>query len=266
MQFTFSLVALVAIVSSLPNGAPRCKITEAVITAGHKTAQTANLFTMQLPKSYTPGSTTPIPITITAAKPTAFQGILGYVTPGTQQDSTLTALPGGPAVNGVPNHVGTFQNLAALGLRAQSAAACAALNVLNDAAASTITQAQPMRATTPFTIMWMPPAQDQGTVTVNFVVSVGTRRTPWSIVQSGQIMSLGAGNGNGNGNGNATVTAVPPPGVTTTKPIVTKPAVSKTKIVVKQTKKTKAPKATKKPKKQHQDDNEGNHGKDQDDD
>ncbi|KAI9336989.1 hypothetical protein BDR26DRAFT_864329 [Obelidium mucronatum] len=186
---TWLLVAI-ATTDAFPTGAPRCKITEAVITAGHKTPQSNNLgFRMQLPASYTPGSTKPIPITITAAKPTAFQGILGYVTPGTTQDSVLTARPGGPATNGAPKHVGVFQNLAAKGLRAQTANTCTAVNVRNDAAASTITQAQPLKAVTPFTIMWTPPATNQGTVTVNFVISTGASKTPWQIVNSGQIAS-----------------------------------------------------------------------------
>ncbi|KAJ3206530.1 hypothetical protein HDU82_004446, partial [Entophlyctis luteolus] len=92
-------------------------------------------------------------------------GVLAYVTVGSTQDSTLTAM--GLTAN-PPAHVGAFQNLAAMGLRAQTAASCSAQNVTNDAPESTITHNAPLtNAATPYTLMWQPPATDVGTVTMN---------------------------------------------------------------------------------------------------
>ncbi|KAJ3221677.1 hypothetical protein HDU81_010396 [Chytriomyces hyalinus] len=191
---SISLLTLAATTLAFPQGAPRCKITESIIAAGHKIPQGSLGLIMTLPASYTPGGAA-VPITVAAANGGAvkFQGVLAYVTPGSVQDSQLTAIPANPGTNagGVPQHVGTFTNLGAQQLRAQTAAICTAQNVVNDNAASTITHSQPLTAQTPFTVMWIPPATDAGVVTVNMVISSGASKTPWQIVPSGQIQSAG---------------------------------------------------------------------------
>ncbi|KAJ3232728.1 hypothetical protein HDU81_002778 [Chytriomyces hyalinus] len=189
---SISFLTLAATAWAFPQGAPRCKITESIIAAGHKIPQGSLGLVMQLPASYTPGGPA-VPITVKAANGGAvkFQGVLAYVTPGNVQDSQLTALPanGGTNAGGVPQHVGTFTNLGAQQLRAQTASVCTAQNVQNDNAASTITHSQPLTAKTPFTVMWTPPATNAGVVTVNMVISSGASKTPWQIVPSGQIQS-----------------------------------------------------------------------------
>ncbi|KAI8828332.1 hypothetical protein BJ741DRAFT_582875 [Chytriomyces cf. hyalinus JEL632] len=181
-----SLLSLTA--TCLPNGAPRCKITESIIAQGHKIPQGSLGLVMKLPASYTPGGA-PIPITITSANGAAvkFAGILAYVTTGGTQDSVLTAskVGGGGAVA----HVGRFRRIHAQQLRPQTAALCTAVNVKNSHAKSTVTHSVPLNATTPFTIMWSPPRRDKGVVTVNVVVSSGSSKSPWQIVPSGQIWS-----------------------------------------------------------------------------
>ncbi|KAJ3222104.1 hypothetical protein HDU81_010137 [Chytriomyces hyalinus] len=200
MQLIHSIALLTVAVTTLafPNGAPRCKITESIIAAGHKLQQGSLGLVMQLPASYTPGGAA-IPITVAAANGSAvsFAGVLAYITPGNIMDSSFTAVPLGtpnvPNAGGIKQHVGTFNNLGAQNLRAQTAAVCTAQNVTNDNAASTITHSQPLTAKTPFTIMWTPPKTNAGQVTVNMVISSGSSRTPWQIVPSGQIQST-AGN------------------------------------------------------------------------
>ncbi|KAJ3266591.1 hypothetical protein HDU77_000142 [Chytriomyces hyalinus] len=206
-----SLLSFATLSLAFPNGAPRCKITESIISAGHKMAQGSLGLVMQLPASYTPGGPA-IPITVAAANGSAvsFQGMLAYVTPNAVQDSSLTAVPIGtpnvPNAGGAPQHVGTFANIAAQNLRAQTAAICTNQNVTNDNAASTITHAQPLTAQTPFTVMWTPPAANVGPVTVNMVVSSGSSRTPWQIVSSSLIQST-AGPGNPNASAPPSTTA-----------------------------------------------------------
>ncbi|KAJ3391808.1 hypothetical protein CcCBS67573_g07847 [Chytriomyces confervae] len=197
LSAALSLLSLTA--TSLPNGAPRCKITESVITQGHKIPQGSLGLVMKLPASYTPGGP-PIPITITSATGASvkFAGILAYVTTGAVQDSVLTAKAGGPAVNGVAAHVGRFRHIRAKQLRPQTAALCTALNVKNAHPKSTITHSVPLNATTPFTIMWSPPRRDKGVVTVNVVISSGSSKSPWQIVPSGQIQSVAATAGHAN--------------------------------------------------------------------
>ncbi|KAI8834062.1 hypothetical protein BJ741DRAFT_579342 [Chytriomyces cf. hyalinus JEL632] len=191
---SIAVLTLAATSFALPNGAPRCKITESIIAAGHKLQQGSLGLVMQLPASYTPGGAA-IPITVAAANGSAvsFAGVLAYVTPGNIMDSSLTAVPIGtpnvPSAGGIMQHVGTFANLAAQNLRPQTAAVCTSQNVTNDADASTITHSQPLTAQTPFTVMWTPPAANAGPVTVNMVISSGSSRTPWQIVPSGQIQS-----------------------------------------------------------------------------
>ncbi|KAJ3408021.1 hypothetical protein CcCBS67573_g00319 [Chytriomyces confervae] len=189
---SITLLTLSAVTLAFPQGAPRCKITESIIAAGHKIPQGSLGLVMQLPQTYTPGGAA-IPVTINSAngQTVKFQGVLAYVTPGNTQDSQLTALPanGGANAGGVPQHVGTFKNLGAQQLRAQTAAICTNQNVTNDNAASTITHSQPLTAQTPFTIMWTPPKTNKGVVTVNMVISSGASKTPWQIVPSGQIQS-----------------------------------------------------------------------------
>ncbi|KAJ3221676.1 hypothetical protein HDU81_010395 [Chytriomyces hyalinus] len=191
---SISVLALAAATYAFPNGAPRCKITESIIAAGHKIQQGSLGLVMQLPATYTPGGAA-IPITVAAANGSAvnFAGVLAYMTPGTVMDSSFTAVPVGtvnvPNAGGIKQHVGTFQNLAAQNLRAQTPAVCTAQNVTNDNAASTITHSQPLTAKTPFTIMWTPPTTNAGPVTVNMVISSGSSRTPWQIIPSGQIQS-----------------------------------------------------------------------------
>ncbi|KAI9353788.1 hypothetical protein BDR26DRAFT_914013 [Obelidium mucronatum] len=169
---------------AFPTGAPKCRITEQVIQKGHKVAQSNLGLTMSVPASYTPGGPA-IPITVNGNFP-ATAGVLAYVTPGTTQDSTLTAANG--PTGGAPQHVGAFTNLAAQGLRAQTAASCATLNVQNDAPESTITHSVPMLGLTTMTVMWTPPAQNYGPVTVNMVIA-GNANQPWQIVPSLQIAS-----------------------------------------------------------------------------
>ncbi|TPX78004.1 hypothetical protein CcCBS67573_g00737 [Chytriomyces confervae] len=207
-----SLLSFAALSLAFPNGAPRCKITESIISAGHKIPQGSLGLVMQLPASYTPGGPA-IPITVTAANGTAvsFQGMLAYLTPNPVQDSSLTAVPVGtpnvPFAGGAPQHVGTFTNIAAQNLRPQTAAICSNQNVTNDNAASTITHAQPLTGQTPFTVMWTPPAANVGPVTVNMVISSGSSRTPWQIIPSGLIQSTaGPGNPNASAPSSATVT------------------------------------------------------------
>ncbi|KAJ3399286.1 hypothetical protein CcCBS67573_g08795 [Chytriomyces confervae] len=204
---SISLLTLAATAWAFPQGAPRCKITESIIAAGHKIPQGSLGLVMTLPASYTPGGPA-VPITVKSAngKAVNFQGVLAYVTPGNVQDSQLTALPANAGTNagGVPQHVGTFTNLGAQQLRAQTAAVCTAQNVQNDNAASTITHSQPLTAKTPFTVMWTPPATNAGVVTVNMVISSGASKTPWQIIPSGQIQSTaGAAQAGGAGAGAA---------------------------------------------------------------
>ncbi|KAJ3281120.1 hypothetical protein HDU76_009007, partial [Blyttiomyces sp. JEL0837] len=104
-----SLIALISVVSALPNGAPKCKINPSIIQNGHKTAASTVGYTFDMPATYTPGGPA-VPITINGGQ--AFKGILLYMTTGTTQDSTL-------APNGVNAHVGTF--VVNQGLRAQTA-------------------------------------------------------------------------------------------------------------------------------------------------
>ncbi|KAJ3399217.1 hypothetical protein HDU80_008148 [Chytriomyces hyalinus] len=178
----FALSILAALTQALPNGAPRCKITETTIQTGHLTAQSPIGITMTAPASYTPGGPA-VPITITGKMPATY-GVLGYVTPGTTQDSLLTQNGGGAA-----QHVGAFQNLKAQGMRPQSAASCQAQNVQNDAPESTFTHVAPMLGgQKTITMMWQPPAADVGPVTVNMVVA-GNVLEPWQIVQSVQMDS-----------------------------------------------------------------------------
>ncbi|KAJ3316692.1 hypothetical protein HDU76_001604 [Blyttiomyces sp. JEL0837] len=176
----FALVTLALTVSALPGGAPKCKINPMIITNGHGVAATALGYTFD-PKltTYTPGGPA-MALTIMGGQ--AFKGILAYVTTGAVQDSTL-------APNGVNNHVGVFA--LTNGLRAQTNASCAANTVINDAPASTVTQAMPLNAQTPFTLMWTPPATNVGVVTLNAVISTGTKRTPWDVVKSIQLMPAG---------------------------------------------------------------------------
>ncbi|KAJ3378093.1 hypothetical protein CcCBS67573_g07739 [Chytriomyces confervae] len=202
LSAALSLLSLTA--TCLPNGAPRCKITESIIAQGHKIPQGSLGLVMKLPATYTPGGR-PIPITITSATgaPVKFAGILAYVTTGAVQDSVLTAKAGGPTVNGVAAHVGRFRHIRAQQLRPQTAALCTALNVKNAHPKSTITHSVPLNATTPFTIMWSPPRRDKGVVTVNVVISSGSSKSPWQIVPSGQIQSVAATAGHANANANA---------------------------------------------------------------
>ncbi|KAI8845983.1 hypothetical protein BJ741DRAFT_573011 [Chytriomyces cf. hyalinus JEL632] len=201
MQLIQSIALLTLAVSTIafPNGAPRCKITESIIAAGHKLQQGNLGLVLQLPATYTPGGAA-IPITVAAANGGAvsFAGVLAYMTPGTVMDSSFTAVPVGtvnvPNAGGIKQHVGSFTNLGAQNLRAQTPAVCSSQNVANDNDASTITHSQPLTAQTPFTIMWTPPATNAGPVTVNMVISSGSSRSPWQIVPSGQIQSTaGAG-------------------------------------------------------------------------
>ncbi|KAJ3409500.1 hypothetical protein HDU80_000553 [Chytriomyces hyalinus] len=196
---SISLLTLAVSTIAFPNGAPRCKITESIIAAGHKLQQGNLGLVLQLPATYTPGGAA-IPITVAAANGGAvsFAGVLAYMTPGTVMDSSFTAVPVGtvnvPNAGGIKQHVGSFTNLGAQNLRAQTPAVCTSQNVANDNDASTITHSQPLTAQTPFTIMWTPPANDAGPVTVNMVISSGSSRSPWQIVPSGQIQSTaGAG-------------------------------------------------------------------------
>ncbi|KAJ3327798.1 hypothetical protein HDU76_011113 [Blyttiomyces sp. JEL0837] len=207
-KFLTLTLALTASVIALPNGAPKCKINPAVITAGHEVAMSTNLgYALAATTTYTPGGAA-IPITITGGKP--FKGILLYMTKGTVQDSTL-------APNGLPDHVGVFQLNA--GLRAQTAAACAALNVTNEAPESTLTHAMPLNAQTPYTLMWTPPKTDVGVVTMNVVISVGSEESPWMVVKSIQIQSTG---GAGAAGGN--VAAPPAPVASPPAPVASPPA------------------------------------------
>ncbi|KAJ3263013.1 hypothetical protein HDU76_012322, partial [Blyttiomyces sp. JEL0837] len=188
-----ALLALTSLTSrtyALPNGAPKCKINPMIIQNGHGVANSTVGYTMTVPATYTPGGPA-VPITINGGK--AFKGILLYMTPGAVQDSNL-------APNGVNAHVGVFAVNA--GLRAQTAASCQANTVMNDAPESTLTQAMPLNAQTPYTLMWTPPATDVGVVTMNVVISTGTKGTPWELVPSKQIMSAGGGAMGGNAAGN----------------------------------------------------------------
>ncbi|TPX62796.1 hypothetical protein CcCBS67573_g08796 [Chytriomyces confervae] len=220
---SISLLTLAVATLAFPNGAPRCKITESIIAAGHKLQQGSLGLVMTLPATYTPGGPA-IPITVAAANGSAvsFAGVLAYITPGNIMDSSFTAVPIGtpnvPNAGGIKQHVGKFNNLGAQNLRAQTAAVCTAQNVTNDNAASTITHSQPLTAKTPFTIMWTPPKTNAGQVTVNMVISSGSSRTPWQIVPSGQIQSTagaaaaaaGAANGAATASTSATAAAATP--------------------------------------------------------
>ncbi|KAJ3192077.1 hypothetical protein HK101_007096 [Irineochytrium annulatum] len=181
---TLFALTLATATFALPNGAPKCQIIPTAITNGHKTAASSlgNTFMVQS-MTYTPGGP-PIPVMIAGGQ--TFQGILVYATPGTTQDSTI-------APNGVPQHVGTW---AGAGLRAQTASACQAVGVMNDNAMSTVTQAAPLKnvggANAPYVMMFTPPATDVGPVTLNAVLSVGTRNTPWGVVPSITLMPAAA--------------------------------------------------------------------------
>ncbi|KAJ3190749.1 hypothetical protein HK101_008406 [Irineochytrium annulatum] len=181
---TLLALTLATATFALPNGAPKCQIIPTAITNGHKTAASSlgNTFMVQS-MTYTPGGP---PMAVMIAGGQAFQGILAYATPGTTQDSTL-------APNGVPQHVGTW---AGAGLRAQTANACQAVGVMNDNAMSTVTQAAPLKnvggANTPYVMMFTPPATDVGPVTLNAVLSVGTKFTPWGVVPSITLMPAAA--------------------------------------------------------------------------
>ncbi|KAJ3377966.1 hypothetical protein HDU84_008080 [Entophlyctis sp. JEL0112] len=218
---TLLLLLLATVGLALPSGAPKCRITDTTIMQGHAVTMSNQGFTLSAPvriflsylslalaclllfaclsigsgsdtdncrspqATYTPGGAA-MTITVNNAQATAFMGILAYVSVGSTQDSTLTAM--GLTAN-PPAHVGAFQNLAAMGLRAQTTASCAAQNVTNEAAESTITHNAPLQATTPYSLTWTPPAADQGTVTVNMVISIGTKGTPYQILTSVQIAS-----------------------------------------------------------------------------
>ncbi|KAJ3204847.1 hypothetical protein HDU82_005564 [Entophlyctis luteolus] len=182
---TLLLLLLATVGLALPSGAPKCRITDTTIMQGHAITMSNQGFTLSAPATYTPGGAA-MTITVNNAQATAFMGILAYVSVGSTQDSTLTAM--GLTAN-PPAHVGAFQNLAAMGLRAQTTASCAAQNVTNEAAESTITHNAPLQATTPYSLSWTPPAADQGTVTVNMVISIGTKGTPYQILTSVQIAS-----------------------------------------------------------------------------
>ncbi|KAJ3241417.1 hypothetical protein HDU78_001830 [Chytriomyces hyalinus] len=218
---SISLLTLAVSTIAFPNGAPRCKITESIIAAGHKLQQGNLGLVLQLPATYTPGGAA-IPITVAAANGGAvsFAGVLAYMTPGTVMDSSFTAVPVGtvnvPNAGGIKQHVGSFTNLGAQNLRAQTPAVCTSQNVANDNDASTITHSQPLTAQTPFTIMWTPPANDAGPVTVNMVISSGSSRSPWQIVPSGQIQSTaGAGAGTPANPATPAAPATPATGATT---------------------------------------------------
>ncbi|KAJ3063922.1 hypothetical protein HDU98_000333 [Podochytrium sp. JEL0797] len=176
------LASLLPLALALPGGAPKCKITETTIQTGHLVAQTSTLMlTMTAPSTYTPGGPA-IPIQLTGTFPLTM-GILAYATPGSTQDSILTAA-NGPINGGMPQHVGAFTGLAAQGMRAQTAASCTAQNVVNDAPESTATHLAPMLAVkSPMTLMWTPPATNMGPVTMNVVVA-GSVLEPWMIVPS----------------------------------------------------------------------------------
>ncbi|KAJ3328192.1 hypothetical protein HDU76_010420 [Blyttiomyces sp. JEL0837] len=181
-QTIITLITAAVSVSALPGGAPKCKINPMVIKAGHEVAASTNLgYQFQAPATYTPGGP---PVAINIVGGPAFKGILLYMTKGTTQDANL-------APNGLPEHVGVFA--VNTGLRAQTTASCAALNVMNDAPESTLTHAMPLRASTPYTLMWTPPKTNAGVVTMNAVISVGSEESPWMVVPSIQLMST-AGN------------------------------------------------------------------------
>ncbi|KAJ3263316.1 hypothetical protein HDU77_010928 [Chytriomyces hyalinus] len=216
---SISLLTLAVSTIAFPNGAPRCKITESIIAAGHKLQQGNLGLVLQLPATYTPGGAA-IPITVAAANGGAvsFAGVLAYMTPGTVMDSSFTAVPVGtvnvPNAGGIKQHVGSFTNLGAQNLRAQTPAVCTSQNVANDNDASTITHSQPLTAQTPFTIMWTPPANDAGPVTVNMIVPSGqiqstagtgaaTPANPATPATPATGANTGANNGNAQaGNGN----------------------------------------------------------------
>ncbi|KAJ3350263.1 hypothetical protein HDU83_009833 [Entophlyctis luteolus] len=206
IETAITVLIYASIVTALPGGAPKCRITDTTIMSGHHIAGSDQGFTLTAPvtellsllplllpvaftqpnrrATYTAGGTA-IAITVNNAQPTSFKGILAYVSVGATQDSTLTAM--GLTTN-PPMHVGAFQNISALGLRAQTNASCSAQSVVNEVAESTITHSSPLKnAITPFTLMWQPPAADEGTVTVNMVISIGTKKTPYQILQSVQI-------------------------------------------------------------------------------
>ncbi|KAJ3312217.1 hypothetical protein HDU76_002921 [Blyttiomyces sp. JEL0837] len=179
-KLLISLLALLTVAShALPTGAPKCKINPQIIQTGHGINASNVGYTFDMP-AYTPGGPA-VPITINGGQ--AFKGILLYMTPGTTQDSTL-------APNGVNAHVGTF--MVNPGLRPQSASSCQAMTVMNDAPESTLTHAIPLLANTPYTLMWTPPAMDVGPVTMNAVISVGSKNSPWQVVPSKQMTSTAA--------------------------------------------------------------------------
>ncbi|KAJ3390159.1 hypothetical protein HDU84_007855 [Entophlyctis sp. JEL0112] len=168
IETAITVLIYASIVTALPGGAPKCRITDTTIMSGHHIAGSDQGFTLTAPATYTAGGTA-IAITVNNAQPTSFKGILAYVSVGATQDSTLTAIG---LTTHPPMHVGAAQS------------------VVNEVAESTITYSSPLKnAITPFTLMWQPPAADEGTVTVNMVISIGTKKTPYQILQSVQISS-----------------------------------------------------------------------------
>ncbi|KAI8611048.1 hypothetical protein BC830DRAFT_1142992 [Chytriomyces sp. MP71] len=188
MHSILSILATIAtITSALPTGAPRCKITEKIISQGHLATQNGAMgLTMSAPPTYTPGGPA-IPITITGSFPVDM-GILGYVTPGGTQDSILTGGPNGPAA-GASRHVGGFMDAMLQGIRPQTQSTCDAQNVINDMPESTITHMAPLLGfRNTMTLMWTPPVTNEGVVTVNMVIA-GNVLEPYMILPSVQMMS-----------------------------------------------------------------------------
>ncbi|KAI8607767.1 hypothetical protein BC830DRAFT_85106, partial [Chytriomyces sp. MP71] len=89
----------------------------------------------------------------------------------------------------VLRHVGSFQGSLAQGFRAQTDSTCQAQNVVNETPESTITHLAPIPGLMKsMTLMWTPPAQNEGIVTVNMVFA-GNVLEGWMVVPSVQIQS-----------------------------------------------------------------------------
>ncbi|KAJ3104576.1 hypothetical protein HDU97_009088 [Phlyctochytrium planicorne] len=185
VHFAFlSLLTLIPLALSKPTGAPKCAINPAVVSATH--TNVADLgFVLEVPATYTPGGPA---IEIKVTKGVEFKGILTYVTPGADDDVL--------AAKKNPKHIGKFT--LPDGLRAQTASVCDDAKIVNEFPESTITHSKPGKfgGAAPFSLMWTPPKDDMGVVTINMAISTGPPSTgQMTFLKGVQIASSTGGAG-----------------------------------------------------------------------
>ncbi|KAI9100707.1 hypothetical protein DFS34DRAFT_648616 [Phlyctochytrium arcticum] len=180
-SWAYTLLLLASTASALPNGAPKCAINPAVITKEHEAASTAGGYKMVAgSQTYTPGQTFEVTISGTLG----IAGVLMYATPGTANDATA-------APNNSKQHVGKFSSVN--GFRAQTASACAAAGIANDAPESTITHANAQDKGKSIAFTWTAPATNIGPVTFNAAIANGSPGKPWQVVDILTVQPVGGG-------------------------------------------------------------------------